>query len=602
MKVLVLGASGFIGSAVTQAFARSGHITYGLIRRPELESQLVKDEIFPILGDVRHPQTWLPTARSVDLVVDCTSEYTEPTKLFDTIYENVVEISKARMEQGGGKLGFIFTSGLWIYSSIDRYSIKSESTLLNTDFELDMWRPPCEQRIINSHYLDGIVIRPGAAYGKGGSLTAAWFGDSMNADGNDRKLEGIGSEEVRWSFVHVDDLADAYVRAAERVDIVKGQIFIVVNNCSESIGDALKAVARVTGYKGVINFRAPENEFEKAMTLTGIFTNRKAQTLLGWQQKHVGFVDGIETGLDDSWLEKEPNTRTEDEIDSPEGDRIPLLTMGTTWRDVHVSIESIYRIDRSILFSSKLEMERHILESKDCNLDEVTQMILEKKSFPDQGSRRTAAASVLHQCLTKIRDSYNLVNEISAIAQTKFDSSKKTHEKKLLELWDLLMPDETLENRYSEQWVKIGFQGKDPSTDFRGMGILGLDDLIYYAKHYPESSRNALNCSRRADLWYPFATVGINITSFAIQTLRTRQMQYFLFMYGTTKEVYHEFFCYLFHSFNLYWISQEVPTNAMEFQGIFEKFGKMIIKDLLERKPMVLNESKEIFLQSKKEI
>ncbi len=33
-------------------------------------------------------------------------------------------------------------------------------------------------------------------------------------------------------------------------------------------------------------------------------------------------------------------------------------------------------------------------------------------------------------------------------------------------------------SRITKQWQNIGFQGDDPKTDFRGMGILGLENLL----------------------------------------------------------------------------------------------------------------------------
>ena len=33
-------------------------------------------------------------------------------------------------------------------------------------------------------------------------------------------------------------------------------------------------------------------------------------------------------------------------------------------------------------------------------------------------------------------------------------------------------------SRYSDNWTIIGFQGKDPATDLRGVGILGLLQII----------------------------------------------------------------------------------------------------------------------------
>lgn len=41
----------------------------------------------------------------------------------------------------------------------------------------------------------------------------------------------------------------------------------------------------------------------------------------------------------------------------------------------------------------------------------------------------------------------------------------------VLQLWSLLMPETALENRITSQWGEIGFQGKNPETDFRGMGM-----------------------------------------------------------------------------------------------------------------------------------
>ena len=48
----------------------------------------------------------------------------------------------------------------------------------------------------------------------------------------------------------------------------------------------------------------------------------------------------------------------------------------------------------------------------------------------------------------------------------------------VLQLWHTLMPNQRLQSRVSKQWTDIGFQGEDPMTDFRGMGMLGLHNLL----------------------------------------------------------------------------------------------------------------------------
>ncbi len=73
-----------------------------------------------------------------------------------------------------------------------------------------------------------------------------------------------------------------------------------------------------------------------------------------------------------------------------------------------------------------------------------------------------------------------MIHELNARAATRYDSTQPAHEKKLLSIWSLLQPDERLVDRYTLQWQSIGFQGKDPSSDFRAMGMLALDDMHYF--------------------------------------------------------------------------------------------------------------------------
>ena len=48
-----------------------------------------------------------------------------------------------------------------------------------------------------------------------------------------------------------------------------------------------------------------------------------------------------------------------------------------------------------------------------------------------------------------------------------------------LQLWERLCPHKPLRSRITRQWTEIGFQGRNPVTDFRGMGFLGLQNLLW---------------------------------------------------------------------------------------------------------------------------
>ncbi|KAG1050721.1 hypothetical protein G6F46_006292 [Rhizopus delemar] len=175
-----------------------------------------------------------------------------------------------------------------------------------------------------------------------------------------------------------------------------------------------------------------------------------------------------------------------------------------------------------------------------------------------------------------------LLYRISQSVSTPYDINNKEHEDKLLELWNKMMPNTPLESRISKQWVDIGFQGNDPATDFRGMGIQGLNDLLYFVNHYPDQVHSILQHASHPVYWYPYAIVGINITRFAYRLLESKKLQMYLFKYGLA---YEEFYCYLFYHFNRFWSS----FSVIEFEQRFIEFQGVVEKDLIQQNVKPLN-------------
>jgi len=70
------------------------------------------------------------------------------------------------------------------------------------------------------------------------------------------------------------------------------------------------------------------------------------------------------------------------------------------------------------------------------------------------------------------------VSQLKGWTEFPFQHDATIHEDKLMRLWRNLQGDRRLKNRKSMEWVDIGFQGKDPATDFRGAGIFGLENLL----------------------------------------------------------------------------------------------------------------------------
>lgn len=201
-------------------------------------------------------------------------------------------------------------------------------------------------------------------------------------------------------------------------------------------------------------------------------------------------------------------------------------------------------------------------------------------------------------CAEKIWSYKRLFCLVEQLRSTQYDSENPEHEHKLLTLWKLLVgEEEQLENRISNQWQTIGFQvsencayflfqfsfelnfqGDDPKTDFRGMGILGLDNLVFFASEYNGAARHLLSHSHHPTHGYFLAIVGINLTSMAYHLLKSGVARtHFYNQPRLSIETFHHFYCYLFFEFDRYWVECK-PKSIMDFSWIQKKFEDNIRK------------------------
>ncbi|ETV66036.1 hypothetical protein, variant [Aphanomyces astaci] len=121
--------------------------------------------------------------------------------------------------------------------------------------------------------------------------------------------------------------------------------------------------------------------------------------------------------------------------------------------------------------------------------------------------------SNLRSCFIRFREVNEVYSQALALKDEAYDSTNDQHEALLEQLWTNLKPDVRRSGgRYTKEWGEIGFQGQDPMTDFRSMGLLALTQLVYYTEHYPVEARRALVHASHPTQWYPFAVTGINIT------------------------------------------------------------------------------------------
>jgi len=211
----------------------------------------------------------------------------------------------------------------------------------------------------------------------------------------------------------------------------------------------------------------------------------------------------------------------------------------------------------------------------------------------------------LEACLVQLYGYKQLVQEIEGLRSTVYNSEDLGHEQKLLQLWSLLQPDVHLPTRQTKLWQNIGFQGNDPKTDFRGMGLLGLENLLYFAKEYNTAAKHILSHSHHPQhgfytalqsytptVRYSFAIVGINLTAMAYRLLTDECAKTHIFNVCASSPVeterkpilkhFHHFYAYLFVEFDKFWLAEK-PRDVMEFNRIRDLFENQIRTMLADR-------------------
>ncbi|KAH9733472.1 ELMO domain-containing protein [Citrus sinensis] len=184
-----------------------------------------------------------------------------------------------------------------------------------------------------------------------------------------------------------------------------------------------------------------------------------------------------------------------------------------------------------------------------------------------------------------------------------YDSSIPEHREALRALWNAAFPDEELRDLISEQWKEMGWQGKDPSTDFRGGGFISLENLLYLARNFPvpaevdmyrhlcdrDKSFQDLLRKQEGDrsVWeYPFAVAGVNITFMLIQMLdleavkpRTMVGATFLKFLSENESAFDLLYCITFKLMDHQWLAMR--ASYMDFNTVMKSTRRQLERELL---------------------
>ena len=154
-----------------------------------------------------------------------------------------------------------------------------------------------ERQVLNTEGLKGLVLRFGWFYGPG---TYYGRGGSSAEDTSKRRMPIVGAGTGTFSFIHVEDAADAVVAAIERG---AAGVYNVVDDEPAPLREWLPAYAEALGAKPPRRVPAWLARLIVGSAMTGAAlgmrgaSNAKAKRVLGWEPAHPSWRQGFRESL-----------------------------------------------------------------------------------------------------------------------------------------------------------------------------------------------------------------------------------------------------------------------------------------------------------------
>lgn len=304
MRVLVTGAYGFVGSAVVRRLSDAGHEVHALTHQPP-DIQLPPSTAFRVWqADVRDSATLRPILEDMEAVCHLAA-LTQVRKSFERPEEyrsvnasGTASLLEVLAEQPGPPPTFVLGSTAAVYGSPAIQPVTEDTAPMPTspygsskaEAELAL-----EARTIAGH-IAGVSLRcfniSGAVAGIGDGDETRIIPKTMSvAAGRSNCLEMNGDGTAVRDFVHVDDVAAAYVLALEAARVGR-YLCYNVGATHASMSEIVSLCREVTGQSIPVVRRPHQPEAPMSIADT-----TRIRHELGWKPKR----SSLREMLEDAW-------------------------------------------------------------------------------------------------------------------------------------------------------------------------------------------------------------------------------------------------------------------------------------------------------------
>ncbi|KAI1771511.1 putative NAD dependent epimerase/dehydratase [Hypoxylon cercidicola] len=298
-RIFMTGASGYVGSVITEFAVAEGYEVYGLSRSETSDEKLRKLGAVPVRGDLSSLDVLRREAAAADVVIHLADPFTyDLSKGYDPVIKAQAAVADAFADSLKGTDKVLLTTGGALMAASDPNGGETDETTPAPEEEIiprgqvEKYDLSLAERGVR---VATIRLAP-FVYGRGGSAIRML----MKLGAQNGYVLCVDEGKAHTMTVHVDDAARLYLLAAKKARAGEKYIATAPGGVTQrQIADAIAAAVDVP-----VKSITPEEAIAKLGPFFGRFlaadnrsTSAKARREFGWEiRETTGILEDIRSG------------------------------------------------------------------------------------------------------------------------------------------------------------------------------------------------------------------------------------------------------------------------------------------------------------------
>src|SRR5437016_9972468 len=114
LRVLALGGTGVIGTAVVRELVARGHEVVGLVRSDASAARQKQSGATPLAGDIAAPGRWVAALPDLDAVIHMACDFASDMEAVD---RRLLDALLPALAAQPRRVRFIYTGGCWLFGA-----------------------------------------------------------------------------------------------------------------------------------------------------------------------------------------------------------------------------------------------------------------------------------------------------------------------------------------------------------------------------------------------------------------------------------------------------------------------------------------------------